>query len=406
MSELCPLPWLTIIGIGEDGLNGLSPASRTAIKDAEFVFGGARHLKLAECEDKGRAWSVPFSITPVVACRDRKTVMLVSGDPFWYGAGATIGDFLTPAEWVTHPSPSIFSMIAARLGWRIEETSCIGLHAAPFERLVPELANGQSFICTLRDGNAPGKLAHWLTEQGFGDSQLEIFECLGGPNERHQSCRAGKFDLDAIAAPVAVAFEAYSQIETGLSHAPGRLETCFANDGQITKAPVRAMTIAALQPRPFDLLWDLGAGSGSVSVEYLLAAPKTRAVCVETRVDRTQNIAENAQRFGLGHRMTPVHADLMDHIDTLRLSNTQAPDVIFIGGGANDAVLTAIFERCAAGTRLVVNSVTLETESLLTQWHAAKGGHLVKLELSEAAPLGRMRGWDRARPVVQWSVTL
>ncbi len=406
MSKLGPLPWLTIIGIGEDGLNGLSRASRTAIEEAEFVFGGARHLKLAECEDKGRAWSVPFSITPVLDCKDHKTVMLVSGDPFWYGAGATIGDCLTPAEWVTHPSPSTFSMIAARLGWRIEETNCIGLHAAPFERLVAELVNGQSFICTLRDGTSPEKLAHWLTDQGFGDSEVEVFECLGGPNERHQTCRADKFELDKIIAPVAVAFDAKSRTNAGLSHAPGRPETCFANDGQITKAPVRAMTIAALQPRPFDLLWDLGAGSGSVSIEYLLAAPKTRAVCVETREDRVKNIADNARRFGLDHRMTPVHADLMDHIDTLRFSNTQAPDVIFIGGGANDAVLIAIFEHCAPGTRLVVNSVTLETESLLTQWHATKGGHLVKLELSEATPLGRMRGWDRARPVVQWNVTL
>ncbi|MBO9464681.1 precorrin-6y C5,15-methyltransferase (decarboxylating) subunit CbiE [Tropicibacter sp. R15_0] len=399
-------PWLTIIGIGEDGLNGLNSASRSALDAADFIFGGPRHLELANCQDRGRPWPVPFSVQPVLENRGQSTVILVSGDPFWYGGGASIARHLKPDEWVTHPAPSCFSLIAACKGWRIEETLCLGLHAAPFEQLTRHLGQNRRVICTLRDGEAPKDLAKWLTEHGFGQSTLDVFERLGGPLERHRSSPAEGFDLTDIQAPVAVALTMQTETQGGFQQAPGRDEDQFAHDGQITKSPVRAMTIAALQPRYGDVLWDLGAGSGSVSIEFLLTSEKSRAVCVEARADRAANITTNANRFGLSHRIDIVTGNAIEQIDTLLVGALGHPDAVFIGGGARQDLLEALFAKLAPGTRLVINAVTLETESLLVDWQARKGGELLKLELSQAAPLGTMRGWDRARPVIQWSVSL
>ena len=162
---------MTVIGIGEDGLSGLSDASRKALAKAEIVFGGERHLKLADIGGRGRPWPVPFDITPVLACRGRATAVLASGDPFWHGAGSSLATQLSRDEWIAHPAPSTFSLAAARLGWALEETICIALHAAPFERLVPMLACGTRIICLVRDGKAAAGLANWLTARGWGASR-------------------------------------------------------------------------------------------------------------------------------------------------------------------------------------------------------------------------------------------
>ncbi|WP_212524211.1 precorrin-6y C5,15-methyltransferase (decarboxylating) subunit CbiE [Actibacterium sp. MT2.3-13A] len=391
-------PWLSIIGIGEDGLNGLPGASRAALDRAEVIFGGPRHLELAQAGMRGRSWPVPFSVSQVLACRGQKVAVLASGDPFWHGAGGTLAAHLAPGEWKAFPAPSTFSLAAARLGWRLEETLCIGLHAAPFERLVPLLAPGERAICLLRDGAAAGALAGWLTAQGFGPSALTVLEALGGPRERLHHGRAESFDLAEVSAPVAVAIEA--QGAPGLPRASGLPDDLFAHDGQITKRPVRALTLSALTPRPRQLLWDIGAGSGAVSVEWSLSAPGTRALAIEPRPDRAANIRANAARFGLSHRIEVIEGTAPGALNGL-----PAPDAVFLGGGASDAVLTSLWERLPQGTRLVTNAVTLETEALLIQWHATRGGSLLRVELAEAAPLGRMRGWDRARPITQWSVT-
>ncbi|EEW24751.1 bifunctional cobalt-precorrin-7 (C(5))-methyltransferase/cobalt-precorrin-6B (C(15))-methyltransferase [Rhodobacter ferrooxidans] len=388
-------PWLTLIGIGEDGLAGLSDASRDALARAEVVFGGPRHLGLAQVGDRGQAWPVPFSVDPVLALRGRAVVVLASGDPFWHGAGGSLVAHLAAGEWLSHPAPSVFALAANRLGWKLEETRCIGLHAAPFARLVPELVNGAGVICTLRDGAAAGELAAWLCGAGFGGSTLWVLEALGGPDERVRQTRADSYDLTDVRAPVALAIRPSG---TGLPRTPGLADDSFAHDGQITKAPVRALTLASLAPRPGELLWDLGAGSGSISVEWCLAGGK--AVAVEQRADRCANIAANALRFGVEHRLVLVQAASQDALPGL-----PAPDAVFIGGGADAALLAAVWDQLAPGARLVVNGVTLETEALLAAWHAEKGGDLLRIELSRAAPLGRMRGWVAARPVVQWSVT-
>ncbi|MFY0310088.1 precorrin-6y C5,15-methyltransferase (decarboxylating) subunit CbiE [Leisingera sp. D0M16] len=391
-------PWLTIIGLGENGLDSLSDASRKALAEAEVVIGGPRHLELAGAAAKGQPWPVPFSIGPVLEMRGRKVAVLASGDPFWHGAGGSLARHLEDGEWVSYPVPSTFALAANHLAWKLEEVLCLGLHAAPYARLRPLLGNGTRVICTMRDGAAPAELAEWLTAEGFGASQLTVMECLGGPRQRVRSATAEGFDLQDIQAPVAVAVEAAGH--KGLPQAAGLADDLFASDGQITKRPIRALTLSALAPRAGELLWDIGGGSGSVSVEWCLAARGARAITFEPRESRLENIRANAAAFGLDHRMTAVLGKAPQVLEGQPL-----PDCVFIGGGGSQELLDHLWEILPEGTRLVANGVTLETETLLMQAHAARGGHLLKAEIAEAGPLGSMRDWRRARPVIQWSVT-
>ena len=387
-------PWVAIIGLGEDGLAGLSDASREALAQAEIVFGGPRHLALVGAADKGRAWPVPFSVAPVLAHKSQNVAILASGDPFWFGAGSSLTAHLQRDEWQAFPAPSTFQIAATHLGWRMEEITCHGLHAAPFARLRSVLNKGARAICLLRDGGAPQALAAWLTDQGF-DADMTVLEALGGPNQRIRHTSAEAFALADITAPVAVAIEITAG--RGLSRASGLDDALFAHDGQITKRPVRALTLSALTPHAGEVLWDIGAGSGSISVEWCLSGG--RAVSFELRPDRAINIRANADKFGIDHRLTCIEGPAAES-----LVGHPIPDAVFIGGGGNAALFDQLWQILPIGTRIVANGVTLETESLLAQQHAQRGGSLLRIDLATAAPLGRMRGWDASRPVVQWSV--
>ncbi|OUI86421.1 precorrin-6y C5,15-methyltransferase (decarboxylating) subunit CbiE [Acetobacter tropicalis] len=389
-------PWLVIIGLGEDGMAGLSAARQSELANAEIIFGGPRHLALVDAGERGRPWPIPFSVEPVLAARGRKVVVLASGDPFWFGAGSLLAASLEPEEWIARPAPSTFSLAANRLGWRLEHAACMALHAAPFERLQPVLHNKQRVICLLRDAASAGSLAGWLSHRGFGASTLYVMEALGGPRERIRSVVAEQFAYTDIMAPVAVAITVSGS--AGLGRASGLPDTVFRHDGQITKRPVRALTLSALAPRPNELLWDIGAGSGSISLEWCLAG--ARAIAVEARKERIANIQDNARTFGLEHRIQIVEGRAPDALEGL-----PAPDAVFIGGGANAALLDYVWNVLSPGTRIVANGVTLETETLLATWYGQKGGDLLRIELASAAPLGTMRGWVPARPIVQWSVT-
>lgn len=392
-------PWLTIIGIGEDGLDGLPDASRRALDDAGAIFGGPRHLALAGAGARGREWPVPFDVAPVLALRGQPVAVLASGDPFWFGAGGSLTAHLRPGEWRALPAPGTFALAAARLGWRIEDTTCLGLHAASFARARPHLARGCRVIATLRDETAPAALARWLAAQGLGAMRMTLLERLGGPRERIRDSRADGFAATGVAAPVAVALDgADLPREAGLSGVPGRPQAVFTHDGQITRPPVRAITLAALAPRRGQLLWDVGGGSGSISVEWALAGG--RAICIEPRPDRQLNIAANIAAFGLEHRV-----ELRPGAAPEALEDLPAPDAVFLGGGADQAMFAALWPLLPEGARLVANAVTLETEALLAQLQARHGGQLMRIAIAEAEPLGRMRGWQAARPVVQWSVT-
>ncbi|WBO59371.1 precorrin-6y C5,15-methyltransferase (decarboxylating) subunit CbiE [Acidocella sp. MX-AZ03] len=261
--------WLTIIGLNEDGP---SPAAREALARAEVIFGGARHLELTQAGARGRPWPVPFSIAPLLACRGMQVVALCSGDPFWFGAGSLLAEALAPEEWVALPAPSNFALAAAKLGWRLEDTICLGLHAAPFAQARAHLHDGARLLCLLRGGEAVAPFAAYLTELGFGASRLWRLEALGGVRERITQASAAEMAvLGPGLSPVAVAVEVAGAL--GLPRTPGLADSLFAHDGQITKRPVRALTLSALAPRPGEHLWDIGLGAGSISIEWLLAAP-------------------------------------------------------------------------------------------------------------------------------------
>jgi precorrin-6B C5,15-methyltransferase / cobalt-precorrin-6B C5,C15-methyltransferase len=387
-------PWLTIIGIGEDGLAGLSEASRKALAQAEIVFGGDRHLRLADVGGRGRSWSVSFDVAPVLARRGRPTVVLASGDPFWHGAGGSLAVHLEAGEWIAHPAPSTFSLAASRLGWRLEDVICLGLHAAPFERLVPHLARGVRIICLLRDGKAAAEFARWLTARGWGASRLWMLSALGGPRERIEESRADRFGSYEVLSPVAIALEAEGG--AGLPRASGLDDNLFVHDGQITKRPMRALALSALSPRPGETLWDVGAGSGSISVEWALAGG--RALAIEAREDRAANIRANAAAFGLSHRILVVVGSA-----PAALSGLDKPDAVFIGGGLGAAMFEGLYPLLGKGARIVAHAVTLETDAFLSELQQKRGGELMRIELSHAAPLGRYRSWQAVRPVVQWS---
>ena len=393
-------PWLSIIGVGEDGLAGLGDASRLALSAAEIVFGAPRHLALADVGTRGRAWPLPFDVAPVLALRGQRVAVLASGDPFWFGVGGSLSAHLSAAEWQVFPAPSTFSLAAARLGWRLEDTACFGLHATPFASIRRALHPGQQLICLLRDGAAVGEFARWLTQHGFGASDLSVLEALGGSRERLRQSTAAGFDFSDVAAPVAVAVQVAGA--AGLPRSCALPDNHFAHDGQITKSPVRALTLAALAPRPGLQLWDIGAGSGSISVEWCLAGG--HAIAIEQHAERVANIRRNVSSFGLEKSLRVVEGLAPEAL--VGLVGMVSPDAIFVGGGFNAALFEVLQAVAPNGCRLVVNAVTLETEALLMSLHAQHGGELLRIELAHVAPLGRMRGWVPARPVVQWSALL
>ncbi|WP_242145973.1 precorrin-6y C5,15-methyltransferase (decarboxylating) subunit CbiE [Sphingomonas sp. BAUL-RG-20F-R05-02] len=394
-------PWLTIIGIGEDGVDGLSAPAHAALTAAEIVTGATRHLALLPGSTVPvRPWPVPFEagLPWLLGQRGRRVVMLASGDPFWFGAGTVLARHLAAGEWVAHPVPGTFSLAAARLGWPLEDTACLGLHAAPLTRLRPHLAPGRRAIVLLRDGAAVATLAKYLVSRSFGASVLSILESLGGPRERIRTTTAADLAFADIGHPVAVGVVCAGDGET-LPHTSGLADAWFDHDGQLSKRPVRALTLSALAPRAHETLWDIGAGSGSIGIEWLLAHPSTQATAFEVDPVRAARVRANAAALGVD-RLRAVEgrapAVLVGH---------PPPQAVFVGGGLSDDLLVALWPLMAPKTRLVANAVTLESEALLSRWHAQRGGSLLRIELSEAAALGSRRGWRASYPVVQWTVT-
>ncbi|QJF51896.1 precorrin-6y C5,15-methyltransferase (decarboxylating) subunit CbiE [Roseobacter ponti] len=403
MSDTTPdAPWLTIIGLGEDAPDGLSGASLAALKAAEIIMGPPRHLALLpDLAAEQIAWPVPFSagVPVLLSLRRRRVVVLASGDPFWFGAGSTVCKELDAGEWTALPGPSTFSLAAARLGWALQHTACFGLHAAPLSRLRPALAPGARMIVLLRDGEAVTEIAGYLTDAGFGASDLHVFEALGGPRERRGDLTAHAITGSSFSHPVCCGIRVRGEGAV-LTRASGRPDDWFESDGTMTKQPVRALTLSALAPRDGEHLWDIGGGSGSVCIEWLLSHPSLTAATIEPRADRSERIRANADRLGQD-RLQIVTGEAPD-----ALAGLPPPDAVFIGGGLSEDLLAWLAGNLAPGTRIVANAVTLESETVLVRAHAARGGTLLRFEMSRAAPLGKRTGWKAAYPLVQWSVAL
>ncbi|MGK9053447.1 precorrin-6y C5,15-methyltransferase (decarboxylating) subunit CbiE [Neorhizobium petrolearium] len=394
--------WLSIVGIGEDGVKGLGENARNAISSASVVFGGQRHLELAAPLITGgsRAWPTPFdaAMRDVVALRGQKVCVLASGDPFLFGVGATLSRHVAAEEFTTYPAPSAFSLAASRLGWPLQEVETVSLHGRPLDLIRPLLHPGRRVIALTSDEKGPVELAELLAANGFGSSRLTVLEALGGEAERVRSAQANRFSLPAINALNVVAVEVAAGDDARiLPRAFGLDDALFDHDGQITKREIRALTLSALAPRRGELLWDIGAGSGSIGIEWMLADPSLKAVAVEADAERAARIRRNAVSFGV------PGLGIAEGEAPAALEGLPAPDAIFIGGGGSDpGVFDAAVDALRPGGRLVANAVTLEMEALLLAAQARLGGELIRIEVSRAGPIGSMQGWKPAMPVTQW----
>ncbi len=394
--------WLTLVGIGEDGLDGLSPAARRALEQAEFLAGGARHLALlGQTRAQTFAWPSPMEagFAEVLARRGRPTCILASGDPFHYGVGAMAMRHLPASEMMCLPAPSAFSLTCARLGWAQQDCALLSLHGRPMERLAPHLQPGARILALTWDGQTPRKVAERLVALGMGRSRMVVCEAMGGPRERRIEALAVDFkdEVDALnTLAIEVVADRGARIMPLASGLPDEL---FEHDNQITKREVRAITLSTLAPRRGELLWDIGAGSGSISIEWMLRHPSNRAIAIETRADRAARIGRNAMELGV------PELRVVEGAAPEALAGLPTPDAIFIGGGGTDAgVLDAAWAALPEGGRLVVNAVTLETQSDLMRRHVAMGGELTKIEIARADGVGPFHGWRAAMPVMQWSI--
>jgi len=394
--------WLSIVGIGEDGIDGLNGVARGLVASADIVFGGARHLALAAPLIRGEArpWPSPVShgVEQVLAARGRNVCVLASGDPFFYGVGSVLANHVAPDETLVVPAPSSFSLAAARLGWAVPDIALVSLHGRALERIRPHLHPGARVLALTSDSEGPEALARLLTETGFGGSRLTVLEALGGAKERIRATTAAGFDLAGIAELNVVGVEVKAAPGArSIASTAGLADDLFEHDGQITKREIRAVTLSSLAPLRGQLLWDIGAGSGSVAVEWMLAHPSLRAAAIEARADRAARIRRNAAAFGV------PELEVVEGRAPEALTQLAAPDAVFIGGGASEpGVLDTAIAALKPGGRFVANAVALETEAELMARQASLGGTLVRIAISRADSVGGKTGWRPAMPVMQW----
>ncbi|CDX37264.1 Precorrin-6Y C(5,15)-methyltransferase (decarboxylating) [Mesorhizobium sp. ORS 3359] len=397
--------WLTIVGIGEDGVAGLGDEAKQRIAQAEFVFGGKRHLALVASLAKGqtRPWPTPFDaeMHDVLALAGKDVCVLASGDPFFHGVGVTLSRKVNPEEMVVLPAPSSLSLAASRLGWALQDIETISLHGHSIDLIRPLLHPGARILALTSDADAPAAIAALLDELGFGPSRLTVLEALGGADEARRPTGADAFDLKNINPLNVLALEIESTPDARtLPLTVGLADHLFEHDGQITKREIRAITLSALAPRRGELLWDIGAGSGSIGIEWMLAHPSLRAIAIEADSERAARIARNAAHCGVPGLV------VVEGSAPKALAKLETPDAIFVGGGgSDDGVLEKAIKALRPGGRLVANAVTLEMEALLLDQNNRRGGDLTRIALSRAAPVGSMQAWRPAMPVTQWSWT-
>jgi precorrin-6Y C5,15-methyltransferase (decarboxylating) len=393
-------PWLSVIGIGEEGLGALSEPARTLIAGAELLVGGARHLAMVpEGGAERRSWERPLRLTVecIAQWRGRPVAVLASGDPMCYGVGVTLARRFDPAEMTVLPQPGAFTLAAARLAWPLADFARLTLHGRPLDRLALHLAPGQRLLILSEDGGTPAAVARLLAARGWGPSTIAVLEHMGGAAEARLDGIAEAWgerrcaDLNTIGILCRPGPGARA-----LSRAAGLPDDAFLHDGQLTKRELRAAAIAALAPLPGQLLWDVGAGCGSVAIEWLRAGERMRAVAIEERADRRDLIARNAAALGV------PELRIVDGTAPAALAGLPPPDAVFLGGGIADAgLIEHLWAALPSGGRLVANAVTLAGEARLASFAASEGGALTRIAVSRAAPLGVQLAWRPLLPVTQ-----
>lgn len=395
-------PWLSVIGIGEDGLDGLAPAARTLIDNAECLLGGARHLAMVP-EKPGQqriAWESPLlpQADRIAEHRGKQTVVLASGDPMWFGIGATLAKRVPSGEMLVVSHPGAFSLAAARLLWPLDAVTCMTLHGRPLDLLAAQLYPQARLLILSENGAMPAKVADYLSRRGFGSAVISVLEHLGGTAENILTGTAKDWPHKACADLNIIALQIHDG--PGLTRLAGLDDDLYLHDGNITKREIRAVTLSRLAPFPGDLLWDIGAGSGSISIEWMRADPRNRAIAIEDKNSRRGMIAQNAIQLGV------PNLDIRDGSAPAALDGLPEPDAIFIGGGVTaDGLIARCWGALKPGGRLVCNVVTLEGETVLAEARRLHGGDLARFAVQRAEPVGRFHGWHAMFPVTQWSVT-
>jgi precorrin-6B C5,15-methyltransferase / cobalt-precorrin-6B C5,C15-methyltransferase len=398
--------WLSIVGIGEDGLAGLSAVGRSLLAQASVVVGGKRHLAMLPAEDAREkiCWTSPIeaAVNQILARRGQAVCVLASGDPMCYGIGVTLTQQIAIAEITIIPAPSAFSLACARLGWSLTEVETLSLCGRDPALLNAMLHPNARLLVLSADQSTPAIVAENLTQHGYGKSQITVLERMGGSHERMISGIAANWSATDLADlnTIAITCIPSSPIPIHLStHCPGLPDAAFHHDGQLTKQQVRAITLSALAPVPGKLLWDVGAGCGSIAIEWMRSDRRCLAIAIEHHPARLQYIADNAIALGV------PHLKIVAGLAPAALQGLPTPDAIFIGGGVTSPdLLETCWQALRPGGRLVANAVTVESELQLLQWHSQLGGELTRIAIQRAEPVGKFLGWKAMAPILQWVI--
>lgn len=398
---------IEVVGVAATGVESLDPTARALVEQARVVVGSPRLLALLPAHPTQTRRPLPSPLraglpTLFSELGEHGIVVLATGDPMVSGIGTTLVDLLGAHAVRIHPAPSSVALARARMRWSAEQSTVLSLVSSPVAAIRRLLTPDARVVVLSAGPQTPGELAHELARAGWPDATLTVLGDLGTAGESLRTSTAGGWDegpsvprLNVVAVHLPSGHAAYGA-------APGLPDDAFEHDGQLTKREVRAAALATLRPLPGQLLWDLGAGAGSVGIEWARAADRAKTIAVERDPDRAARIARNAVALGVPN-LQVVHGatDLViapDH-------GLPDPDAVFVGGGASTAVVEAAWGALRPHGRIVLHAVTLETEAIAVAAFRAHGGELRRLSVERVEPLGHHLSWTPARPVVQWSCT-
>ena len=392
--------WLSIVGIGEDGLGGLNTPARDLVDRAEVFFGGVRHLAMLGVDPRPReTWDNPLreTVARIGKLKGKAVCVLATGDPMSYGIGVTLCREFGMAQCLVIPHQSAFSLACARLGWALAEVDCLTLHGRPLGLINQHVRPNARLLILSENGDTPKSVAGLLRRSGYGDSEMSVLQNMGGVKERRhdgiaRTWRRRTDDLNTIAVQCK-----FNGTAAPLMRQAGLSDDMFQHDGQLTKSDVRAVTLAALAPAPDTVFWDVGAGAGSIAIEYLRAEPTARAIAVERNASRIANIRANGEQFGARN------LQIVQGAAPAALKGLAKPDVVFIGGGVgDDKILAACWSALRPGGRLVANAVSMEGEGALFRLMGARGGAMTRIAISHLDSMGSLHAWRAMHPVTQY----